>query len=287
MAERCDQTEEPQDVSDDTQSDHDASIVQPETLDDAPDSSTVTKGSGGEIVHVTNHWLAPTGGTTAAIASKIGGGGLGRFARRIALSSERSLGMARFGRFATRLAEFSHKDETLSIGITSTGRHNRQGLTAIGLATTWARWGHPTLLVLADGAHNGRPRSLRHTKPDLADLTEAIARGRLLPVPQPLTTVLDRLEVVSDTELGCSLARFADGGWINHLSDAFANRYTRVIWSLPAVDDSWSCSMFDGVLDVFVMSLRHGKAKKKPINRFAEEVRKLGSVPPIQVIWHR
>lgn len=248
----------------------------------AAQSQQVQSGSTNKaIVVVEARWLVAPDRSARAIRRV---GRLGAWAKRAAVAPEDSVLYAHLARVASELRRQVGSD-SISVGITSTGPHDRQGITALGLATIWARWERSTILVEVGNRHSETGRTIPHTHPSLADVVQAIRDNRGLPAPQPLSSALDRLDVLADLE-GTSLGRLADAGMLDRLDHALRQRYERIVWSLPAVNPTWSPSMLASVIDRFIISARRGYADQRSIRTLAALLAEM-NLPPLQLMWHR
>ncbi len=212
-------------------------------------------------------------------------GRLRHYLREVSTEDESTFTLTRLARVATEVRG-GHKGESLSVGITSSGRRgNRQSYTAVALAGLWARWEYSTVLVEVGGRLCETGRQLRRTVPKIADVITAIECGQHLPMPQPMTHNLPNLDVLAD--LGrFSLARLADCGLLSEFDSALRERYQRIVWSLPSVGSQWSVAMLAGVVDRIVLSVARGRTNREMVERLASEVANLG-LHPIQLIWHQ
>ncbi|MFG0330815.1 MAG: hypothetical protein ACF8PN_13075 [Phycisphaerales bacterium] len=210
---------------------------------------------------------------------------LGRWAYEMALAPDDAFALGRFADIAAELKPLKNGTSTpLAIGVTASGRRNRQGMTAVGLATTWARWNYHTLIVEIGGRKSDLGRPIGRTTPTIADLIRAIEDGRPLPAPTVLTTVLERLEAISDLD-GYAIAQLADSGRLDELNAALRERYQRIVWSLPHLNDSMSVSSLAKVIDRFVVSARRGQADRRPIERFGRQIDE-ADLTPLHLVWH-
>lgn len=203
-----------------------------------------------------------------------------RLARRLAGGDDSSTAMTAMARAAADLKRNSGQ-AAVSIAVTSTGPGNRLELTAIGLATRWARWEHNTLLLDAAGL---TPISAI-SRTSLDELAEALSRGNPLPAPPLLTSALERLEVIATTS-AASLARLSETGHLVYLMEALRQRYERIVWALPPVGSAaWTICLTDGIVDQVVLSACKGKADRSRIGEAAAQLATHGR-PPLQVFWH-
>ncbi len=212
------------------------------------------------------------------------GGPIARFARRAATVQENSPVLSRLNQMAGELVARSSQD-IINIGITSTNAKNRQSITAIGLATTWARWGHRTLLVCAGSSSQEFGRSFCRTTPSFGQLASAVMRGDQLPAPQVMTNALSNLEIIAGMD-GLSLAQIQDNGVLHQMTMALRQRYDRIIWSLPFWGlQEWSPAVLKQTIDSIMVSACRGHADLRKISQIATELEDLG-MPPLQITWH-
>lgn len=178
--------------------------------------------------------------------------------------------------------------EVVSAAVTCAGRASRQDFTALGLATLWARWGYPTLLIEIGAGRCPLGCGLKPTAPSLAHLIECIEQGRSLPAPQRLSSAIELLDVLADgpRSAGAGLARLADTGLLFHLNAAVRQRYRRIVWSLPSIDGSWSPRMLAGSVDRILVSARSGYSSGDLIENLAHEAAQ-AHMRPIQLFWYR
>lgn len=178
--------------------------------------------------------------------------------------------------------------EVVAAAVTCAGRASRQDFTALSLATLWARWGYPTLLIEIGSGRCPLGCGLKSTAPSLAHLLECIEQGRSLPAPQRLSSAIELLDVLADgpKSTGASVARLADTGLLNHLNTAVRQRYRRIVWSLPSIDGSWSPRMLAGCVDRILVSARCGCAPCDAIENLAHEAAQ-AHMRPIQLFWYR
>ncbi len=213
------------------------------------------------------------------------GGAIQRFANRAAQSSPgSSVTLARFGKIAGSLGTLTTQP-TVGIGVTSTNHKNNQALTAIGIATVWAQWGHRTLLINADPARCKLTKALKNSQPTLHDLIHALNHGKTLALPQSLTSNLDDLEAISDIG-DFSLAQIGETGILQKLDYALRTRYDRIVWSLPPLNQQdWSPILIRPVVDSLVISAKRGRTNLRQVEKLAD-LMSYTDWPPLQVTWH-
>lgn len=214
---------------------------------------------------------------------------LRKMAHKLAAASDDCVALSHYSRLAAELKQnINSSSQTISIGVTAPGNGNRQGMTALGLATIWAKWDHNTVLIEFGGRGSELGRTIRKTTPGIMDIIEAIYQNQPLPAPQLLTAKLERLETISDNDRGgYSLARLCESGMLTVFTNILRQRYSRIIWSLPSLDSAtWSVAILAEVIDRFVVSACRGKADRRPIERIAGEMSKY-NLPPVQLVWHR
>ena len=209
-----------------------------------------------------------------------------RFIRQIAdAKNEGSPLLSRFGKVAGGLTSLTDHS-TVSVGLTSTHYGNKQAMTAIALASVWARYGHRTLLVNLDPNNRNLVKAVGRTSPTLGDLTEAMVSGKQLPLPPLFTDATDHLEFLSGYEDEWNISRLADTGLLQQIHYILRTRYQRMIWSLPPTKaNEWSPVVFRSVFDSFALSAKRGRADLTRLGRLAEEL-EIAEFPPLQVIWH-
>jgi Mrp family chromosome partitioning ATPase len=209
---------------------------------------------------------------------------MARWSGRLAGAAEASPTMQRFGKAATELVRLREHGMSFSVGVTATDEGNGHPYAAIGLAMTWARWGHRTLLVCTGGRFNEFGHEFNCTTPSIADLFEALAEGRRLPVPPMLMPVITNLEVLSG--MGhLTLSRLVETNWLSLFAEAVRSRYDRIIWSLPPMSEgTWTPAMLHQVVDALTLSIRPGRTTLLSVRRLADEVQR-AELPPLQVIW--
>lgn len=245
-------------------------------------------------------WLSRSGGQagTAAVKSVEPKWRMRRMTSRVARAPFESRSLAAFSRIAADLKTeavarqifltgggLPPGAETVGVAITGTGRGNQQDFTAVAFGTLWARWGYPTLIIDLAGGHGAVGASFNGTSPTLTQIVQGIERGSDLPAPQRMLQNLEQLDVVADSG-AFSLARLADSGLLLHLAAAVSQRYRRVVWSLPAIDGTWSARMLSPVVERFIVSARRGCACGRSIDALAREAADSGA-RPIQLVWYR
>lgn len=253
--------------------------VDPATEDDIVDvqSDAETETA---LVKVDPQWLAPREATSLSRWSR-----LGRFTHHIAADPEDSPAFAHLSAIASELRRKSGDATSCSIAVTSPGRGNGQGRTAIGLATIWARWKYPTLLVdVSSYRHSEISRMIDPEAPSLSDLIEAYENGHDLPAPQTMNAPLENLDVLSNLN-HWSLAHLADTGRLAFLYATFRRRYRRVVWMLPPIGRTWSAAMMGRFVDHVVAATRRGVGDRRPVIRLADQLRDMGH-NPLQLVWH-
>jgi len=172
-----------------------------------------------------------------------------------------------------------------AIGLTAPSRRgNRQAMTAVSLATLYARWGHATVLVELGGRQSETGKWIRRTVPSIADIVTAIECQQALPVPQPLSTVLPNLDVVADVGR-FSVGQLADSGRLAQLHKALSQRYQRILWSLPVMGPTWSAAAMAGFVDRFVLTVRRGRASARSIEQFAGLIEQC-HCDALQGVWY-
>lgn len=214
----------------------------------------------------------------------IGSNRLGRWARQLAEAPEEDGIIANMAQMALRLRPAAGKT-CCAVGLTAQSRRgNRQAMTAVSLATLYARWGHSTVLVELGGRSSETGRWIRRTVPSIADIVTAIECEQALPVPQPLSTVLPNLDVVADFGR-FSLGQLADSGRLGQLHAALSQRYQRILWSLPVMGPTWSATALVGLVDRFVLTVRRGRSSVVAIERLAAQVARC-HCEPLQIVWY-
>ena len=193
--------------------------------------------------------------------------------------------LSRFGKVAGGLTALA-AGSTVSVGITSTAYGNKQAMTAIALASVWARHGHRTLLVNVDPANRTLIKTVGKTTPTLGDLAEAMISGKRLPLPSILTDATDHLEFLCGYEDDWDYSRLADTGLLHQLQYILRTRYQRIVWSLPPLQaDEWSPAMLRSIFDSLVLSAKRGRADLRLIEKLAEDWHH-DQFPPLQIMWH-
>lgn len=194
--------------------------------------------------------------------------------------------MQRFGRAAAEIARLSERGPSFSVGVTAANEGNGHPYTAIGLAMTWARWGHRTLLVCTGGRFNEFGHEFNMTSPSIVDLFEALSEGRRLPIPPILTPVVANLEVLAGMH-HLTVSRLAETNWLSLFAEATRTRYDRIVWALPPVSDgTWSPAMLQRVIDAMTLSVQAGRTSMRHVRRLTDEVAQAG-MPPVQVVWQK
>ncbi|MBL1216107.1 MAG: hypothetical protein D8M59_01280 [Planctomycetes bacterium] len=244
-------------------------------------SSSTSDSSSAQILPAEPGWMSRRPATEPALTrQKRGKGTIRRLARRLAGGDDSSEAMTALARVAADLRRTTDR-ASVSVAVTSTGPGNRIELTAIGLATLWARWEHNTLLLDAAGL---TPVSAI-SRTSLDELAEALARGSDLPAPPLLTSALERLEVIATTS-AASLARLSETGQLAFLMEALRSRYERIVWALPPVGSAgWAVCLADGIIDQVILSACRGKANRARIADAATQLAASGK-PPLQLFWH-